>query len=227
VTPTLMDVLKRVYGWAPWNENCGGGGANALGNTPGYQITHMKYIELQYLPPLGTFNPYVNLVHGGTYLNMPGSYAFSIDDDVGNMHVGGTGVIFAVGGSNGLENKVQYNPNLLVNVNLGDPDPLMRPKWSQYGFCDGIPRRNISTLSIQITSVTFPCTIGLTDRAGRPYTFTIASPPYPAGPPGSPIPISNCSAPTTEPWCANLRAYTETVPALRNYVNAGPPPPLQ
>jgi hypothetical protein len=226
VTPTLNDVLAHVYGWVPWNGHCGGGGANALANDAAYPVIHKKYISLQYLPPLGTFNPYVNLVHGMTYLNMPGSYAFSIDDDVGNMHVAGTGIVIAVGGKNGLENQVQYDPKLLVNVNLGDPNPVNRPLWSQYGFCDGIPVRNISSLSIQLTSVTFPCTVGLTDGAGRTYTFTIASPPFPAGPPGSPNPISNCSAPTTEPWCTNLRAYTETSPAVRNYVVAGPPPPL-
>ena len=92
VNPTLHDMLTHVYGWVPWNAFCSGGAAaNDLALQPNFKSVHSTYIALQYLPPLGAFNPYVNLVHGSSYLDMPGSYAFSIDDRVGNIHVPGTG----------------------------------------------------------------------------------------------------------------------------------------
>jgi hypothetical protein len=224
-TPTLKDMLTHVYGWVPWNEHCSGGAAaNDLALDRDFQKVHKAYIALQYSKPLGTFNPYVNLVHGTDYLDMPGSYAFSVDDDVGNMLVGGTGIIITVGGSGGLDNDVQYDKSKLVNVNLGDPEPLKdRPLWSQYGFCQGMPVRDISkgVLNLQITSVRFPCVFGMTDQDGRTYTFTLASPPYPHE--FSNTPITNCTAPTKQ-WCDDLKAKTETSPALVNYVQASAPP---
>jgi hypothetical protein len=41
--------------------------------TPISKKVHKTYIALQYSKPLGIFNPYVNLVHGTDYLDMPGS----------------------------------------------------------------------------------------------------------------------------------------------------------
>jgi hypothetical protein len=224
--PPLKDLLKKVYGWVPWNEDCTGGAAtNDLARDPDFQKVHKTYIALQYSKPLGTFNPYVNLVHGTDYLDMPGSYAFSVDDDVGNMLVDGTGIIITVGGSAGLDNDVQYDKSKLVNVNLGDPEPLKdRPLWSQYGFCKGMPVRDINkgVLNLQITSVRFPCVFGMTDQDGRTYTFTLASPPYPSE--FSRTPITDCTAPSKQ-WCDDLKAKTETSPALVNYVQASAPPP--
>lgn len=224
LNPPLEGLLKHVYGWVPWNEHCAAGAAaNDLALDPDFQKVHKKYIALQYSEPLGTFNPYVNLVHGTDYLDMPGSYAFSVDDDVGNMLVGGTGIIITVGGAAGLDNDVQYDKSKLVNVNLGDPVPLKRPLWSQYGFCAGDPVRDIKqgVLNLQITSVRFPCVFGMTDQAGRTYTFTLASPPYPSD--FSHAPITNCTAPDQQ-WCDDLKAKTETSPALVNYVQASAPP---
>src|SRR5207245_157759 len=118
-----------------------GAPTNDLKGQADFDAVHKTYIALQYLPPLGTFNPYVNLVHGKDYLNMPGSYAFSIDDDVGNILVSGTGIIITVAGTLGLDNTVQYDKSKIVHVSLGDPKPLGRPAWGQYGFCDGVVTR--------------------------------------------------------------------------------------
>jgi hypothetical protein len=228
VNPPLKDLLSKVYGWVPWNEHCkAGAAANDLALERDFQKVHKTYIALQYSTlqnPTMAFNPYVNLVHGTDYLNMPGSYAFSVDDDVGNMLVGGTGIIITIGGAAGLDNDVQYDKSKLVNVNLGDPEPLRRPGWSQYGFCQGMPIRDINkgVLNLQITSVRYPCVFGMTDQAGRTYTFTLASPPYPNE--FSRTPITNCTAPTKH-WCDELKAKTETSPALVNYVQAEAPPP--
>lgn len=223
--PPLKELLAHVYGWVPWNAYCqGGAAANDLSLLPNFRAVHKTYIALQYEKPLGTFNPYVNLVHGSDFLDMPGSYAFSIDDDVGNMLVAGKGIIIAIGGSAGLENDVQYDKKKLVNVTLGDPKPLARPAWSQYGFCNGEPKRDIKTLNIQITSVHYPCTIALTDAASRKYVFTLQEPPYPPLNQMSSTPITNCSAPGD--WCSFLFAYTEHEPETSNYVVARAPQPL-
>jgi hypothetical protein len=174
-TPTLVDVLAHVYGWVPWNEHCTEGAkANDLDDkTDNFRAVHKTYITLQYTSlsaqfPYQTFNPYVNLVHGAKYLNMPGSYAFSIDDDVGNIHVPAAGVIITVGGSGGLENDVPFDPTKIISVNLGDPKNLKRPLWGQSSFClEQTPPFtkdiNNTTLFFQITSVRFPCTVALTD----------------------------------------------------------------
>jgi hypothetical protein len=222
--PPLQDLLTHVYGWVPWNAYChGGAAANDLKDLPNFSEVHTTYIALQYASPLGTFNPYVDLVHGRDFLDMPGSYAFSIDDDVGNMLVAGEGIIVTIGGSNGLENEVQFDKKKIVNVNLGDPNPLGRPVWSQYGFCNAEPERDIKSLSLQITSVHYPCGIVLTDAASRTYTFTLQEPPYPPLDQMSSAPITDCSAPGD--WCDHLFAYTEQQPAVANYVVAPPPPP--
>ena len=142
--PVLEDMVKHVYGWVPWNEHCSGGAsANNLALQSDFAAVHKTYIELQYLPPLGTFNPYVNLVHGKDYLDMPGSYAFSIDDDVGNMLVNGEGVIITVAGTLGLENTVPFDKSKVVHVQIGAP----LGAWRQYGFCDGIHRPGTSRTS--------------------------------------------------------------------------------
>jgi hypothetical protein len=239
-TPALDDILKRVYGWVPWNENCSAGaGANALADTPGYNtpivenpprnpprtqadIVHSTYISLQYLPPLGTFNPYVNLVHGPTYLDMPGSYAFSIDDRVGNIHIPGTGFVLTVAGPNGLDNMVQYDPNKKVVVILGDPVPTMAPAWNKFTRCD-VPTTDVTSgRDMPITSANYPCDVVVTDAKNRPYTFTLASPPYMS----AVNPISACTAPDMT-RCTGVNWQTIKDPNNDQNINSVsfPPPP--
>jgi len=232
VNPTLHDMLTHVYGWVPWNAFCSGGAAaNDLALQPNFKSVHSTYIALQYLPPLGAFNPYVNLVHGSSYLDMPGSYAFSIDDRVGNIHVPGTGFVLTVAGPNGLHNTVQYDLSKIVNLSLGDPGPVMRPAWQQFDRC-GVPSMNIppppAGLSLRITSANYPCMVVLTDAQNRSYQFTLASPPYPSAP--SPTPISACTEPdATMTWCSAATAQTQPDPNtpgnVINTVILGPPVP--
>jgi hypothetical protein len=162
VDPTPDDMLTHVYGWVPWND-CGHGVADSATNpldnppnTPNYSAVHQTYISLQYLPPLGTFNPYVNLVHGPTYLDMPGSYAFSIDDRVGNVQVPGKGVVLTVAGPNGLDNTVQYDLSKIVHVSLGDPG-ARAPRGAR-------PSDNVGEFSVY----------GYTDRREKPFLHVYA-----------------------------------------------------
>ena len=112
-------------------EGCGPK-ANLLENTPGYgseDKTYAKYAKvktefdnLNYGGPSGTawnpaapyvFNPWVTFIHGtppGTQdkakgnLGMPGVYAYSVDDAVGNLNVYATGYIVDIGSTTHLEN---------------------------------------------------------------------------------------------------------------------------
>ena len=148
---------------------------------------------------------------------MPGSYAFSIDDLVGNIHVPGKGVIVTVAGPNGLDNPVQYDQNKIVRLSLGDPGPLMRPAWQQFVRC-GVPPTNIPAppggLGLTITSANYPCMVQLTDANNRSYTFTLALPPYSPAP-GDGNPISACTVTptdTTMAWCKDAKALTQPDP---------------
>ncbi len=244
--PNLNDLLAHVYGWVQWNEYCtAGAAANDLSQTPDYAGReylgiHSEYIKLQYTSltadPTETFNPYVKLVHGPTYLNMPGSYAFSIDDDVGNMQVANaTGMIIAVGGTNGLENQDPYNPATVINVSLGDANALKRPQWTDYGICGNTADRQFSpgqlAFQVSVPPLEFPCQVILTDAQKRTYKFTIKQePPYPTKP--STTPIADCSAPTSstvpgDKWCVSVQAKTNPpenhIP--KSYVETGPPVP--
>jgi hypothetical protein len=232
-TPTAPfdQMIKKVYGWVPWNENCGtpnqAAKTNSLANTPHYVTTHPQYVQLQYSSMkisdrTRQFNPYVKLVHGAKpALDMQGSYAFSVDDDVGNMQIAGaTGINISIGGPAGLDNKIPFDKTKLVNVSLGaGPN---EPLWGQYGFCDGTPTRNIKSPqypAFAITSVIYPCKVGLKDVTGRQFVLTITDPAdFAPGPPPTtnPLdpkytaPIKDCTVngkPNTV-WCQNAFAYT-------------------
>src|SRR5690606_16758563 len=108
----------HIYGWVPFNEGCGADD-NALATTqiPGWnhaKIQSMYIHELQYnhqqaivqTNPKLLFNPYVQLIHDDLKMN---AYGFSVDDAVGFMSELGDGLVFAVGGSEGLENQQQFS----------------------------------------------------------------------------------------------------------------------
>ncbi len=82
----------------------------------------------------GQFDPYVALVHGEGYMNAPYTYAYSVDDAVGNMQTDGTGLIIAVGGPENLP-----NPNHVtreVKFTFGYKSPYAGGiTFDQYGRC--------------------------------------------------------------------------------------------
>ena len=130
---------------APGNLGCGTSG-NLLQNTPGYfvkrtdgsfdytqpnggyvakkqEFDHLEYGNFQNAspPPGVVFNPWVQLLHGGSallptpqYLAIPNIYAYSVDDAVGNIQAAATGVIIDVGGLSNLENQNLATPPITV-----------------------------------------------------------------------------------------------------------------
>jgi hypothetical protein len=85
----------------------GGCKGGALNDTAGFKDAIGHYCDLQYnyltgIPETDIFNPFTRLIHDALKSS---AYAFSIDDKVSFKHVEGTGIILAIAGANGLENK--------------------------------------------------------------------------------------------------------------------------
>ncbi|STX29700.1 Thaumatin domain-containing protein [Legionella beliardensis] len=197
---STLNLLQHVYGWVAFTCT---GVTNNLASTPGANYTQAEnsYQILQYTPP---FNPYVQLIHSATYLNM-NAYAFSIDDAVGNMNVRGAGVVIAIGGAQGLPNPNPFNKNATANVNLGAP-VSGGASWLSYGICSATPNQNFDqgVFSFQIQTVTYPCVITLQDSNNLIYRFTVLAPPPFQGGNTSTYINCNLSPPSTQAWCQGI-----------------------
>ena len=202
-TQTDQLMLAHLYGWGPFNADSGcAATVNLLEQTPNYtdpQYATVKgeYDQLQYWfdflrgdygqwsdstkPDYGQFDPYVALVHGKDYMNAPYTYAYSVDDAVGNMQTDGTGLIIAVGGPQNLPNSNHVTPE--VQFTFGYKSPYAGGiTFNQYGRCITAP--NTDTVSYY-TSFVVPegvsgsansvenCQITLLDSKNRSYTFKL------------------------------------------------------
>jgi hypothetical protein len=203
VTQTEQLMLAHLYGWGPFNADSGcAATVNLLEQTPNYtdaQYANVKgkYDQLQYWfdfstddygqwsdstkPDYGQFDPYVALVHGEEYMSAPYTYAYSVDDAVGNMQTDGTGLIIAVGGPQNLPNPNHVTPQ--VQFTFGYESPYAGGiTFSQYSRC--ITAANTDTVSYY-TSFVVPqgvdgsansvenCQITLLDSKNRSYTFKL------------------------------------------------------
>jgi hypothetical protein len=104
--PEFNSTIQAIYGFVPITfSGCTGG---ALNDTAGFNDAIGHYCDLQYnyltegTPKAEIFNPYTQLIHDTLKSS---AYAFSIDDEVSFKHVVGTGIVLAIAGANGLENK--------------------------------------------------------------------------------------------------------------------------
>src|SRR6185437_13415624 len=155
--------------------------ANLLENTPGYAANDydlygkvkLEFDKLNYGSYSGapyTFNPWVQFIHGDAILpdqlGMPGVYAYSVDDAVGNLNVEAQGYIVDIGSTKHLENQTRARPARLRNRRLrlflarspahrppesdpscgdesGDGVPHQRPHDPQHGKIARSARRKI------------------------------------------------------------------------------------
>ena len=265
VAKTERVFLAHLYGWTPFLENCTNTGANQLYNTPGYdnpkeplnyEGVKADFDELQYWVHVlkgdyGKFDPYVALVHGPDYLNAPYTYAYSVDDAVGNMQTDGTGLIIAVGGSENLPNPDHATPN--VNFPFGYASSYDGGiHFAEYGRCTSTP--DTPTLSY-FTSFAVPegipgtsssilhCTNSMKDSKGRVYTFKLKGLPekFPNNPRPTPperkavnSQFIDCTGNTGQVlnWCQDIYPYSQIDPndpraRVNYYVIMGAPPPLK
>ena len=144
----FWEAIKHIYGWVPYNEGCGAD-ANPLAKTAvngrDHAYVQTLYIEdLQYnykqaavqANPKLAFNPYVKLIHDDLGMS---AYGFSVDDAVGFMSEVGNGLVFTVGGTQGLENDKAFNYADGFSVGLGTPlsivGKLNVQMLKKYGVC--------------------------------------------------------------------------------------------
>jgi hypothetical protein len=257
-------LLAHLYGWTPFLGDCKNTGANQLYDTPGYndpkkplnyELVKADFDELQYWVNVlkgdyGQFDPYVALIHGPDYINAPYTYAYSVDDAVGNMQTDGTGLIIAVDGSANLPNPDHATLN--VNFPFGYSSSYDGGiQFTHYGRCTTSP--NTPTVTY-FTSFAVPegiehtpssilnCTNSMQDNRGRIYLFKLKG--LPLNFPDNPFPtpeqrkIANrafidCTGDTGQVlnWCQDIYPYRQIDPndqraRVNYYVVMGAPPPL-
>jgi hypothetical protein len=184
------------------DNNCGYGSNNfALYNQVKAEFDNLNY---NLLTDAGSqpynFNPWVNVfIHGPNFVNALNVYAYSVDDQVGNLQAEGTGFITDVGSSKNLCTGPNSCPNQSaagepIHINLapnnnptGDPNII---NFTNYGVCQFTPNEKIPGLTYKpvnalsssfIINASNPqqCPIFLVDSKNPPqlYTFTITQPP--------------------------------------------------
>ena len=144
----FWEAIKHIYGWVPFNEGCGSS-ANKLVQTTVHGHDH-AYLQALYIEDLQynykqsavqansklAFNPYVKLIHDDLDMS---AYGFSVDDAVGFMSELGNGLVFTVGGTQGLENDKSFNYADGFSLALGVPPELSSrqnlPLIKKYGVC--------------------------------------------------------------------------------------------
>ena len=197
-------IIKRAYGWVPFNEGCGAG-ANSLKDTVGstkLAALEAGYIHnMQYAATLPLYNPFVMLIHSHDYLDMA-AYAFSIDDAIGFQSYIGTGLNIAYAGPGGLDNTQKLDLADRVTVTLGTP-PKSLPQWSAYGLCSA--KANYGQFQNGFFALDFfpskyPCRFTAQKTDGSLYQFEIKT--APASPSGLSV---SCPANVSNPaWCAGV-----------------------
>jgi hypothetical protein len=234
---TIAWRLWTLYGWVSYNFNfvaskpCGNKDStppftgNALFDTPGvskeiYQQLADSYrlntpttrgLQYNYLTETDQtqwFNPYVQLLHSAKYLNL-GVYAFSIDDAVGFQQHEGEGLIYAVGGTNGLQNTHELDPNAILNVNFGQATDGTTYTWqaSRYVCKDGINHDRTFTNFpsydfFPLNSGGYPCYAGAQLSNGTFYWFKITQ--GPDSPGSTKVDCSEVTDQTVKDWCSRI-----------------------
>ena len=135
------------------------------------------------------FNPWVQFLHGANYLNIPGVYAYSVDDAVGNIQAEANGYLIDVGSLKNLENQSPAAPPITVVLGY---DPKRALNYVTYQLCkDNAPIKQVNpSFPSFVLSANAPqnCPVFLTDNGvgktcgqqtpcPQSYTFKITEPP--------------------------------------------------
>lgn len=259
---TDLQLLQHLYGWQRFGEHCNAK-ANQLYDTPGwddpankaqnYQKTKNEFDDLQYWVNVlqrkyGVFHPYVALIHGPDYLNAPYTYAYSVDDAVGNVQTFGTGVIIAVGGTQRLPNPDHATPDVHFDFGYTSDNKIF---FTKYGRCTKTPDTPVNpnftsfAVPIGITKKVTDCPVSFLDSLGRTYQLQLSSDPdlapdkwvkfYPeiSGDPEARKPVQDSCSRNANPdvrdlWCKFAYAFQMTLNDARStieyHVNMRAPP---
>ncbi len=233
---TVAWRLSTLYGWVPYNfqfvssKPCGNKDStppftgNALfdsvaGTTDKEkQANYQKLADTYRLSAAGLqynyqnetdktqwFNPYVELLHSDKYLKM-GVYAFSIDDAVGFQSHKGEGLIYAVGGTNGLQNTFELKPNEMVNVAYGYATDGTTYLWQNGQYtCQDLKPHNVDLTEFPsydffpLNSGGYFCRVAAQLDNGKVYWFDITQ-----GPPNLKIDCSQVIDAVVKDWCSRI-----------------------
>jgi hypothetical protein len=157
------------------------------------------------------FNPYVELLHSPKYLNMR-TYAFSIDDAVGFQQHKGDGLIYAVGGTNGLQNTFELDPNAILNVNFGQALDGTTYLWQASRYvCKDNKNHDVSFADdpnfpsydfFPVNSGGYPCRVAVLLSNQTLYWFDIPQGPDSSG--GTKVDCSQVTDQTVKDWCSRI-----------------------
>jgi hypothetical protein len=232
-------LLRYIYGWVPFNVACDAAVLPSLDlpTVAEKNKAPISYVQQQYdytirpkLPLSEAFNPYTPMVHNAvTDPYLPGldsnAYAFSIDDVTAFQTNSGSGLIFAVGGDEGLPNKTKVLPTVPPPQQLWDVGVFLGPQgtsnthWAKYGICSptadvSFPRVPTDTgfaIGIDPAISNFPCAVTLKDSAGQTYKFTLKAntqtppkpiwPAWPVNRQGYDTTVVTCETSSPKEWC--------------------------
>ena len=104
---------------------------------------------------------------------MPGVYAYSVDDAVGNLNVYATGYIVDIGSTKNLENDKPAGPPIAISLGYAITDAV---RFDTYSVCGPNKNKKVNPADpVFIISAIKPenCDVWLTDNKGTNYTFTV------------------------------------------------------
>ena len=171
--------------------------ANLLENTPGYAANDfdlygkvkLEFDKLNY----GTysnapyaFNPWVQFIHGDAILpdqlGMPGVYAYSVDDAVGNLNVEAQGYIVDIGSTKHLENQTRAQPPINISFGYASTDAgqvcdLWRLRQRPVAAKTGQSRQSPNLSSARPDPKNCPVYFTDNKSPAQIYTFTVTTAP--------------------------------------------------
>jgi hypothetical protein len=128
----------------------------------------------------------VQFIHGSglqrDQLGIPGVYAYSVDDAVGNLNVEATGYVVDIGSDKNLEGNPPLPAQPPIGISYGYESLATKVHFTTYGVCGNKPtqqhKANPSNAIFYI-SPTAPenCPIYFTDSTNQTYTLKITKPP--------------------------------------------------
>jgi hypothetical protein len=156
------------------------------------------------------------------------AYAFSIDDKTAFQTNSGSGLIFAVGGAQGLPNTTKVLPTVPPPYAQWDVGIFIGPgtqsaQWTKYGICAARPNMDFPVQSggfaigIDPAISNFPCPVMLQDSNNVTYQFVIKSalvPPQPIWPfwpnaQGYDETVIGCTTSPSAQWCQFVNETTK------------------
>ena len=137
-----------------------------------YSKVKLEFDNLQYgyySDAAYVFDPWVQFIHGTKYLNIPGVYAYSVDDAVGNIQAEAQGFIIDIGSLTHLENQLPAAPPINIALGYASTDAV---RFTSYSVCSNDPTRSKPVNPLNpafIINANAPqnCPVYLTDNKSR------------------------------------------------------------